>query len=100
MPEPVWALSTRLGLRRSPVQYLSRLVRGKTHVLLITGDEEAALIRRGADRALRRLTASGYLQFHVIADLDHALFGARDRPRVYEVVSRHVIDAFGPTGGC
>ncbi len=95
IPERAWWAINRLGVRRSPVDMLERLVDQGTDVHVVAGAEEALRIRRGANRALRELVRSGRLQFDVIDDLEHSLLGPDDTRRVRAIVYAHVLDHFG-----
>ncbi len=95
LPEGAWWLFNRLGIRRSPVDSLERLVSAGSEVLVVVGGDESLRIRRGSARTLRRLSRSDRLRFEVIDDLDHAMLGARDARRVSDIVYSHVRDRFG-----
>ncbi len=95
LPEGVWSLINRVGVRHSPVDALERLVDAGTDVLIVGGADESLRIRRGADRVLRELVSSHRLRFEIIDDLEHSLLGAEDRPRVGEILSLHVSEHFG-----
>jgi hypothetical protein len=99
LPPATWWFVNRLGIRRSPVDSLERLVDAGSDVLLIAGGDEAFRIQRGAVRTLRKLTRSGRLRFEIIDDLDHAMLGADDARRVSEVVYSHVVEHFGGSHG-
>lgn len=99
MPNWVWAAFNRLGVRHSPVDVLQGLVSGGSDVLVVVGGDEALGIRRGAARPLCKLVRSEKLRFEVIDDLDHAMLGADDAPRVSEIVYEHVRDHFGRCDG-
>ena len=88
LPEGAWWIFNRLGIRRSPVDALERLVDAGSDVLVVVGGDEALRIRRGSARTLRRLSRSDRLRFEVIDDLDHAMLGARDARRVSDIVYR------------
>ena len=94
LPQGVWWVFNRLGVRRSPVDTFEELVGAGTDVLVVVGPDEALRIRRGAARALRKLVRSDRIEFDVIEDLDHALLGTDDAPRVFDLVYRHVRDRF------
>jgi alpha/beta superfamily hydrolase len=95
LPDGAWRLAYRLGLRRSPVESLERLVAAGSDVLVIVGRDEAVRIKRGAVHILRKLSRTDRLQLTVIDDLEHAMLGADDPRRVGEIVYRHVRDRFG-----
>lgn len=95
LPHGAWRLVHHLGLRRSPVGSLERLVASGSDVLVIVGRDEAVPIKRGATHILRKLARTDRLQLTVIDDLDHAMLGADDPRRVGEIVYRHVRDRFG-----
>jgi alpha-beta hydrolase superfamily lysophospholipase len=95
LPEGAWSLINRVGVRRSPMDWLEQLVDGGTDVLIVGGADESLRIRRGATRALRGLVSSRRLRFEVIDDLEHSLLGAEDRPRVADILARHVSEHFG-----
>jgi alpha-beta hydrolase superfamily lysophospholipase len=96
MPESAWKLIHRFGVRHSPADALVSLVGAGTDVLVVAGADESLRIRRGAVHVLRELVRSGGLRFDVIDDLEHSMHGAEDRPRIAEIVSRHVREHFDP----
>ncbi len=95
LPDGAWWVLNRLGVRRSPVESLQRLVDDGSDVMIIVGPDEAADIKRGAVHALRKLSRSDRFQFLVIDDLDHSMLGVHDERRVGDLVYRHVRDHFG-----
>ncbi len=95
LPDGTWWLAYRLGLRRTPVEALERLVGAGSDVLLIVGRDEALPIKRGSVQTLRKLARTNRFQLTVIDDLEHAMLGADDPRRVGEIVYRHVRDRFG-----
>ena len=95
LPDGAWWVFNRLGVRRSPVESLRRLVDDGSDVMIIVGPDEAADIKRGAAHALRKLSRSDRFQFVVIDDLDHSMLGVHDERRVGDLVYRHVRDRFG-----
>ncbi|MGD0380099.1 MAG: hypothetical protein ABSC30_08945 [Acidimicrobiales bacterium] len=95
LPDGVWRLVYRLGLRRSPVDSVERLVAGGSDVLVIVGREEAIPMKRGSVHRLRKMARTSRLQLTVIDDLEHAMLGADDPRRVGDIVYRHVRDRFG-----
>jgi dienelactone hydrolase len=95
LPEAAWSMINRVGVRRSPADWLKQLVDAGSDVLIVGGADESLRIRRGANRLLRGLVSSQRLRFEVIDDLEHSLLGAEDRPRVGVILSRHVSEHFG-----
>ena len=98
LPDGAWWFANRLGVRRSPVDTLERLVEDGSDVMVIVGPDEAADIKRGAAHALRKLRRSDRFQFMVIDDLDHSMLGQHDERRVGDLVYWHVRDRFGQSG--
>ena len=95
LPDGAWWVANRLGVRRSPVDALERLVDDGSDVMIIVGPDEAAEISKGAAGALRKLSRSDRFQLTVIDDLDHSMLGVNDERRVGDLVYRHVRDRFG-----
>ncbi len=94
LPESLWWIFNRLGVRRSPVETLVRLVASGSDVLVVTGSEEVDRIRRGSTGILRKLVRSTRFRLEILDPLDHALLGADDARRVGDIAYRHVRDRF------
>jgi alpha-beta hydrolase superfamily lysophospholipase len=72
-----------------PAAWIRLLVEGGTNVLLITGDEEDPIVRRGlSPRQLAQLESTGRFKYHYFPGLDHGLIEESRRGDVADLITR------------
>lgn len=98
IPPALWWLFDRLGLQPSPARGLERLRAAGVDTLLICGEPEAFPLERRAGPAMRRLASVPGFRMEVLAESDHALFGAKARERAFGILAGHLEEHFAPAG--
>lgn len=92
---PLWSLLDRLGVYRSPVEVLEKLVAQDSDVLLICGQWEARPFVRWRGRT-EALEDAGKLSFAVLEGSDHALFQSGCRIEAEDLIVEHLLAGMRP----
>jgi alpha-beta hydrolase superfamily lysophospholipase len=72
-----------------PATWIRRLIDGGTNVLLITGDDEDPIVRRGlSTRKLAQLESTGRFKYRYFPGLDHGLIEEERRGDVADLITR------------
>lgn len=94
LPGPAWWLFDRIGVELPPARALARLVNMDVDTLVVCGEREARLIKRGEGAVLRRLRRTGRFRLEVVRGADHELFQRAARDAVEPMVTGHLAERF------
>ncbi|MCU1463953.1 MAG: Alpha/beta hydrolase family protein [Acidimicrobiales bacterium] len=97
LPEYVWTMLDRVGIDRSPLTGLERLVERADDVLLICDPGAAKPLRRRGPTVLRRLEESGRFRLVVLDNLDHGMLRRQPREVAVAMLTAHLRARFGRT---
>jgi alpha-beta hydrolase superfamily lysophospholipase len=89
----------RLLMTASPARTLGQLDQAGIDVLVVTGEREDPLMRRGEERRFRALERKGRLKITTIPNLEHTLFERTGRDQAAEYVHAYVISRVADLGG-
>lgn len=95
-PPALWWLLDRTGLQPHPAHSLEELARRGIPVALLCGEVEARPFLRRARWSFDALVRSGAVQFDLLADSDHNLFGAAARARAQGLIVDRLVSLAQP----
>ena len=81
----------RLLMTASPARTLEQLDQAGIDVLVVTGEREDRLMRRGEERRFRALERKGRVKITTIPNLEHTLFERTGRDQAAEYVHAYVL---------
>lgn len=94
LPDATWWLINRVAVEHPPIRALRRTVDAGVDILVVCGEREARVIRRGERRAFGRLERSPLFHLEVLEGIDHELFAESARSRVVPILSEHLTRRF------
>ncbi len=94
MPGAVWWVFDRIGAELPPAKALGRLVERGVETLVVCGENEARVIRRGESAFLRRMERTGSFRLEMVPGIDHELFQRAARDRVEQLLTDHLTKRF------
>jgi pimeloyl-ACP methyl ester carboxylesterase len=95
LPDWAWWILNRVVVESPPARTLSKVLENDSHMLVIVGQREGRLLRRGESGRIRRLARTGRFHLEVIPDLEHTLFERRGRERVIEMLTEYIVGNYG-----
>jgi alpha-beta hydrolase superfamily lysophospholipase len=98
VPPIGWHALHRFGIHASPANALERMRERDVDVFLAygSGDDGLYQLRRRGGYVVRRLSRSPAFRLHVEEGMDHLLMLRRQRERLADVLTRHVVERFAP----
>ena len=89
----------RLLMTATPARTLGQLDQAGIDVLVVTGEREDGLMRRGEERKFRALLRKGRVKIESIANLEHTLLERTGRDQAAEKIHAYVIGRVAGPGG-
>jgi alpha-beta hydrolase superfamily lysophospholipase len=98
----IWNSVRQVAVWEAPMSVPAAAAKAGMDVFIVAGEDEAKPLRSGyywQRIGEPRLRKTGRYQFRTIPNLDHSLLYCRSRVTASEVLTEHVVDLFGSTGG-
>jgi alpha-beta hydrolase superfamily lysophospholipase len=98
LPGSTRGIMKRLLMTATPARTLRQLDEAGVDVLVVTGEREDGLMRRGEERKFRALLRRGRVHIETIPNLEHTLFERTGRDRAAELAHAYVLGCVGELG--